>query len=496
MKKSIISLSVLFTLGPSSALAVDGLNILMKNNDMDFTGQKIDKVSRQLKLDDAFLIQSYTEFRSQNNFSSQERDALDALFFNEKNAQANLLALNSKHKLVNDIKLYLYFKNNHAHYFVSQFIERSQSKTFLNSSVGMALDQVIAKDSSEWLINNGIVLTADMKKKVWAISQNKSQFYLKLKALAALRDAEKSLDVLKELGAQDKMSPFLAQSVILDFARKNKLAHAAKLIKDVIEPYITKSDDVEVVSQYYMTLARLLYQAKAYSASLQYYNAVPDESHMFLQAKVEALWIKMRKQSLGQIKGEVASLKLPSFRKNFIPELYLTSSMANLQLCQFSNVQSDFSNFIETNTKYINEVEDQLKKDSPKNIRNNFYISRLENGLKSLKKSSFEKDFHSQLISDYKTMLDRENHLQWMNRKKLLESTIRKMRFVKVEYLSTMRRLKNKLALMKNEDSITVQNAALGNSNQLTFPNSGPVFSDEVFHLSSTAYNYCLKGKK
>ena len=86
--------------------------------------------------------------------------------------------------------------------------------------------------------------------------------------------------------------------------------------------------------------------------------------------------------------------------------------------------------------------------------------------------------------------------IQWSNRKKLLEQSIRNMRFVKIEYLSTMRRLKSKLALLNNKDSISTQLAARSKTDQIKFPYDGVVFGDELFNYSSDIKNLCLKGKR
>jgi ATP adenylyltransferase/5',5'''-P-1,P-4-tetraphosphate phosphorylase II len=49
---------------------------------------------------------------------------------------------------------------------------------------------------------------------------------------------------------------------------------------------------------------------------------------------------------------------------------------------------------------------------------------------------------------------------RWENRKKILESSIRKMRFVKVEFISLMRRMADKIKNNKDADSITTYQAA------------------------------------
>jgi hypothetical protein len=301
----------------------------------------------------------------------------------------------------------------------------------------------------------------------------------------------------------------LAKSAILDFSRKGQLGDAAKIVKEVLEPVLSKTDDLEKISEYYLLLARLLYQAKAYEASERYYSLIPDESMRFLQARVELLWISMRTDDHSVILGELKSLELSIFNEKFLPEVFLVSSMANLQLCQFSKVQDSFNQFIKNNKEFAKELSENLGSESPKQLdQKNGYINRLANSLKyqkneikAITSTILEKEesdaYISKLQKDESEIIllkNKEIKQEWKNRQRILEATLRRMRFVKIEFLSKMRRLNGTLA-NSSEDSVSTLTSAIDKTDKLEFPHDGVIFGDELFHYTSRIKNLCLQGR-
>jgi hypothetical protein len=80
-----------------------------------------------------------------------------------------------------------------------------------------------------------------------------------------------------------------------------------------------------------------------------------------------------------------------------------------------------------------------------------------------------------------------------------LQEAIRKMRFVKVEYMSQVRQLSatgemdTKKLVASNTDSAPASAVIKGDSDQLNFPATNEVWSDELFKLRSAAQANCLK---
>jgi len=68
------------------------------------------------------------------------------------------------------------------------------------------------------------------------------------------------------------------------------------------------------------------------------------------------------------------------------------------------------------------------------------------------------------------------------------------MQFAKIELISRMRAISMNLKVASN-DEVSEQSAAPVRSNQMSFPNDGMVWGDELFHMSAAVKNKCLKGE-
>ena len=509
MKKALIALFV-----STSVFSNTGTDVLLKDFKGQLVGKNVVKMQKQIILDNPFLVQLYGSYKTSFVREEMVNNYFDLIFAKKYDQAINLFSkldkYESKYKgLINASKLFVLWELNYPQTFFNSWLENAAKDNFLNTELGVAFDQYISKNTSNWLIKNGIVLSSNQKDMIDSISENESNFNYSVQALRHLKDPKETFKRMSFLRKNDPLLIPMAKTVVIDFARKNELAKAAKLIKEVYEPIINKSEDTEEISDYYMVLARLLYQAKAYKESQQYYDLVPDESRNFLQAKVENLWLSMRSSDLPTLKGHVKSLEFKEFKDEFLPELQLVSSMANLQTCQFDAVKNSFKRFVNKNAIMAKEISSSLASDTPNIVRSNFYTDLLERS-KEVTKNEVKKlsALNDEVFAEHATlnlknkyvlvdeMMNTEARLQWLNRKKILEVAIKNMRFVKIEYLSTMRRLKSKLALMKKQDSISYMQAARQKSNQVKFPYDGIVFGDELFNYSSDIKNLCLQGKR
>lgn len=82
----------------------------------------------------------------------------------------------------------------------------------------------------------------------------------------------------------------------------------------------------------------------------------------------------------------------------------------------------------------------------------------------------------------------------WQNRKLILDSTIRKMRFVKVETLGLMQQFKSMDNSSQNTDQLKSYASATAKTGQMKFPFDGVVWGDELFSMSADVESACLKG--
>ena len=81
------------------------------------------------------------------------------------------------------------------------------------------------------------------------------------------------------------------------------------------------------------------------------------------------------------------------------------------------------------------------------------------------------------------------------NREKIISKAIRDMRFVKIEFLSTMRRYRE-LAMSKNQDEVKLISSGINKDAEVVFPYDGNLFPDEVFHISSEVKSLCQRSRK
>lgn len=498
-------IKLLILLFPLLSFGAEDLDKLIKSSSVkDFEPIKLKRTT--LNLDDPFLVQIYGTLREKGIKDKGLMATYDALFNKDYQKVLQGLAFYSSENYINATKVYVLYRLGLAQSAVNMWIDLTKDSHFLNSQLAIALDQVIGKEASEWMVKKGIVLTERQVDHLRSFGNQNIRFQDSLRALAFLRSGEKSLKIIPYLEVNDPLRLELAKSVILAYARKGELSNAAKVLKGVFEPVLSKSDDTEAISDYYLMLARLLYQAKAFDAAWEYYQVIPDESRNFMTAQVESMWISMRQENFARIKGHAKTLELDIFRTEFLPERHLVSAMAHLKTCQFEKVNHSFENFLIENKNHAKVITENMEKDVPKIINEeNFVFNRLQTGQKriplELGKLGDLEGYRKTRLKDQIALIDKriveESKRQWRNRKKILEAAIQRMRFVKVEYLSSMRRLKDKLALMqKNSDKVSIKNSGIKKSERIVFPFDGVFFADELFHVTSAVTNLCLKEKK
>ena len=496
----------LFLLISLDAFSKTGSDLLLKRKTERST--VIKRQRKVLDLSDPFLIQVFGKMKSLNVKNEKLKEILNLLlgkkFDNALSQVSELEGLSyAELRLLNCVKLYLFFKKSFAQSFFNLWTSETVNHKLLESELGVSLDQVVGDAAARWILKSGITYTEQQKTELLKIQNFDNQYNLAVQSLLRLKAKSKALEILVHLKLDDPFVFPLAKTIIVDYAREGKLSEAASIIKTYLEPNIARIEDIDRVSSYYILLARLLYQAKAYPQAKDYYFKVPDESRHFLSARLEALWISTRENDLSMILGEVKSLSF--FKEEFLPERYLVEAMANLKLCRFKNVQESINKFVTTNRKFSKLIDKNLRVDNPMAFPSeNFYRSyfyrtqqSLHNEIKSLDK--FDLKEKSVLVSQLKIVKKQyvdEIKLEWRNKEKLIENALQKMRFVKVEYLSTMRRLTNRMAQSNESDKVSTISSAVKKKDSLEFPYDGVTFGDELFNLYSRAQKLCLGERK
>ena len=503
MKRALLTL---FTLCSFANFAA-GTDLLMSKEGADIDLSYATTVQKHLNLDNPFLIQLYGTSRSMGRLT-KEQDIFVNLVFNKEHEKA--LALVDKvnrgrfSSLALGSELYLLYQLGHFQNFFNRFIEVSSFTNFFKTEMGIALDQMVSKESSALLVDYGFIFSDAHLKMLEKTVGLESRVNYSLQAFKALRDGKGALPWISKLNKNDVLRIRLAQSALLEFAREGKLAASAKLIREVIEPHVEESTEKEEIALYYITLARLLYQAGAFTESKQYYYSIPESSKYFLSARSEALWILIQERNYSKAMGEVASLDLSLFDDRFYPEVYLVSTMANVLMCQFSDAKKGFERFVAANQVWAKKIENHLSKSSLTPALVDRVVTNIERNLISIEEERRLME-RTVALPKYVSFLDQvklradkvlasESLRQWENRKSVLDATIYKMKFVKVEFISRMR----EVALARKEqftDKVSVYQAARAkkSQNELVFPHDDVPWGDDLFHMTADVVNQCVK---
>lgn len=509
MKKGLALL--LFIISPLYAQTGTGLLMSTKGENIDI--ESTVQVQKRLDLSDPFLVQLFGSSKASGIMPEAVNKWVMLVF--EKNFKQALVSLPEvvpqvprKFKTAFDAAtLYVYYHNKLNSLFVDKWIDLSANENLLNTESGIALDYIVGDKASEMLIESGIQLSEKQMSLLKKIeNENASRFNFSLQAWKALRSGKNGLRWLGKLTVNDPLRLKLSNSALIAFAKEGQLKASAKLIKEVLEPIIEKSNDTEEISNYYLSLARLLYQAGALEASRHYYSLIPEKSKFFMTARTELIWAMLQMKDLGAVKGELASLKLDLFKDKFYPEIYLVSAIANLKTCQFVEVKKNFDEFVKRNKVWAKIISNNLSKDEPtlafsdffyeSTIKNQKQIMSEKKLIEAFENNAFWSKELSRLNASFQTAkLNQRKELKrrWQNREKILDQAIYKMRFVKVEFISRMRELARNIPKHRDKDTVSVYSAAPVRDNQLEFPYDGVLWGDELFNITAQVENLCIQ---
>ncbi len=481
----------------------------LEGADIDFSKQ-LTQV-KQLKLDDPFLIQLYSRWKALGAVSPETNEWFNLIFTGE-NTKAFLVY----HKAnLNDPKLaplkrptelYLLYKLGYFQTFYDQWASYSAATGFAKTELGLALDHVVAPQSSQIMINQGFFVDKKLSDNLEKLTSIEGHINYSLQGYKALRSGDKAVSWIGKLKDSDELRLHLAHTALLDYGRKGQLGASGKLISKVVEPWIEKSKKPEEIALYYMTLGRLLYQAGAYKQAEHFYYLIPETSKYFLEARTEALWVQLQERDFPTAKGQLESLKMQVFTDQFYPEVFLAQAIGNTMMCQFIEAKRSINSFINVNKNWAKKIEAAVAMENPPMIKENFYVRGIrarevaiakEGAAFSEQGISSYAGRHGAITAEAKVALREEAQKQWKNRRSILDAAIYKMGFVRIELLSRMRAVAQGIKDSFTADEVSVYQAAPAreSDNEMSFPNDGMLWGDELFRMSADVYNMCLQGK-
>jgi tetratricopeptide (TPR) repeat protein len=529
--RNLILAGLLFS--SANAFAIGGADVLLNNvGSDDESAAKAVKINDRtaqgtvfegFKLNDPVMVQMFTEWRTAGKLDYEVNGWFMKLLQGKYEQAAHLLSvMNDKmpselytHMRVSEV--YLYHKLGLNQRFFDTWVELLKDKKAVESRIGMTLWQYVDQVSPGFFAKNSIHITDDQAETIANVENANTPFFVYANATMSLRKGKNAYQSLISLPSGHPYKIPLAQTVILDMARNNELGNAGKVLKKYLEPEIEKVSDPYILGEYYLNLARFLYQAGAMDAAESYYLKVPNKHEKFTQARAELMWSYLRTGKTAELRGQLASLKTELFSDFFIPEIYVVRSISNLKLCQYAEVEKDFQNFITANKKWARIIRAKMTEESPKWSEHKDFFLKLadqrvaaiekemqqitELGKRSIKaalpavgvqphwsKNNKEMAFHLQEAKKQRII---EYKRPWINRERILAEAIKKMKFVKIETMSQIRDLTRKnITLGKgNLASDPLKKA----KDRLVFPYDGVFWPDEVLNLKAQAQSLCLE---
>ncbi|MGZ3722489.1 MAG: hypothetical protein ACXVA9_06145, partial [Bdellovibrionales bacterium] len=408
-----------------------------------------------------------------------------------------------------------------------QWIKALASHTYADSTPEQTLETLVTPGLDAWLLNSGIIVN---QKQQTILERMKASepFILTLKAYSGFRNVKQSEELLPQLPADNKLTRFVAQTAVYNHVKHNDLKGAAKILRDYFEPAIEASQNAELLAQHDVSIARILYQAGQMKASGIFYQKVPNQSPSYMDAREELSWVYLRLNDMSNLRGEIKALSSPVFKDRFQPETFLLRAVSNLKMCFYDLLDKDLSDFMTSNKVWAKKIDAALATtNTPPPASADEYtlmsvrtsksieaeMARLQElgdqsigaVLPAVGQQKHWKEYYGLAqasLAEAKKRQNEEYVRQWKNQRSALQEAIRKMRFVKVEYMSQVRQLSSAAEVepskMVASNSRSAPAAAVVKTEDETqnFPATTEVWSDELFKLRSAAQAQCLKKVK
>jgi tetratricopeptide (TPR) repeat protein len=432
--------------------------------------------------------------------------------------------------------LYSLWKVGVPQTFFDEWVDALTRKSFLESPLSLALDQTIQPGFDKWLLETAPSITAAQQQVIQAVDLSRGSHFASLRAWAALRSGEAANAVLALLPADHFLKVPLANTVALAMAKKGDLRGAGAVLKQHLEPAIEARKDVKGLSEHYLQIARLLYQAGSLDGAADFYQRVPDKARDFLKAREELVWVWLRQGETAKVRGELKTLRGSVFADRFSPDVFVVRAISNLKLCYYSEVEKELNEFVSNNRVWANRIETALKSEDPPQEEPDFFSETAKRAvaarqaeaelLEALATQSitatlpavgpqqhWEKARTKALVAleTAKKQSAEEIRRLWKNRKVVLAEAIRKMQFVKVELFSQVRTLSRQAPAsqapsgavsalerdtqerLKSETRVALKKAS---ESEMVFPFDGVIWPDELFKLTSVAQSRCQEKVK
>ncbi len=423
-------------------------------------------------------------------------------------------------------QIYLLWKLGLNQTFFNEWIQALADAEYAKSEPEYALESLVTPGLDAWLMRSPILLSPSQLTVLQRVSANK-HFLLTLLAWDALLHRTDLAPLLKRLPAANRLTPLLAEREVLHRTLAHDLKGAAWALKNYLEPAVLAAHDPEMTVHLDLTIARILYQAGQMKPAQDFYEKIPNQTASYLEAREELSWVYLRQGDMSKLRGQIKALASPLFKDRFQPEVFLLRAVSNLKMCFYDDLDRDLTDFSRSNGVWAKRIDEALASTIPPQPAKLDQYSALGVRAKSVLEAEVKrlsalgdqsvgaalpavgwqrhwKDYLTQAqtaMEEAKKFQSDQFSRQWKNERSALSEAIRKMRFVKVEYLSQVRQLSTSQTLdsksMLASNSATVPASArevvgAAENGQMNFPIDSDIWSDELFKMRSAAQALCL----
>ncbi len=407
--------------------------------------------------------------------------------------------------------LYSLLKLRLGQTFVDQWLKSMRDPVFTASAARKTLDEYLASGFDRWLMIESIELSKEQETELNLAAVKASPIHLSLLAWVGLKKPAQVGDVLHFLPANHALKLPLAKAVAFDRFRKGKTDQAIAILSQAATVAEESKANAADLGAYYLQLGRLSFEKQDFANARLYYGKVSRESPDFLIAREELTWVLLQQQDNSSLRGQLASLTSGVADGRLTPEAHLVRAISNMKLCHFSSVEQDINHFIALNGPWAKQVDLAFKEKQVPEPRTLDFYSRLASisvlrrkaELDTLQTLQAGKNPYWTAATSRMTALlahavqarKTEYLRQWRNDRVSIEEAVRKMRFVKAEWMNDMRIATAVSAGAKkgggDEIQVTAAAAVREEPGEIQFPYDGVIWTDELFKLRSAAENRC-----
>jgi hypothetical protein len=508
----------------SSVLAQSGADALLNATGSTDAGlishekEEPSEFDHRFKLTDPFLQSLFVEWKSGNK-NSFELNRWVSLILSHDFKGASHLWSSVRKNLPDSFSptaylawAYLTYRLDLPQTFLGAWKEaESKSK---GTRPWLAFEQTLKVENvSDWIVKNLPLIDQAASGE---LVEAKDGFSLELAGWALRNDPAHAASVLAKLPSGNPLILPLSTTAVLNYARNGKLGDAGVILKRRVEPELKNLKNPLLLSKHYLALGRLLYQSGALEASEAFYSKVPRGVPEFIPARAERTWGLLRLGRVSELRGELESLSNSILSDRFIPEVSLVRSISHLKLCRYDEVAKDFKFFVDSHQVWAKKISSALDaSETPMPDQDDLRINEISTGMKLrndemkrlqlLSEESIRaalpaigvQPHWSEALASVKEdiqlaqkSLALEKRRFWKNRETVLNETIRKMKFVKIEAMSQLRTL---AAQKTNQDVVgSVQSAP----SKQSWPFEGVYWPDELFTYKANVHSLCPGGKK